>query len=1365
MVTKSPPKSPLDNLLQHETPNAQQLKASVSQVVVEKSASFFAADDLPQPSPSPPPSSKALVSRILLTDHGAIQTGTPDRKTTKSSPSSKQRTGGLGSGMGLDESLPESGAGFANDLLPENDTLQTSTKLSSKSLSNSNLATMTSVLLTVLKSHSLFKNLSEAFLRNLISEMHIRVHEPNHTVIRKGEVGRAMFFIVRGEIEAVSEDGETILNIVGEGNFIGEIGVLFSVPRTVSCRTRGRCILMSLTKDKLAKVLESHPEASESLRLIAAERFQNYIKQQERKINVAFGEELKLGMTKEDLQKVRNESSLVPLFRDAEVGFLHMLALTLEPSEYSLGSVIFRRGDEGHDMFFLIRGTCEVYGDHPDRSGAEQVYATFTAGSFFGELALLFNMPRTASVRVTSRTCLVFRLSKDSLDGVLSQFPEIRAKIKEEAKIRFAYSQTREEKLVASLKQQETSSRMKSDVSSPITDDGTRFAQAAEVARKRESTSLATEIDVVREKLKSVDLFRNSNVEIGVLHEIALRMKIGVIKAGEPVVRKGDRGSSMFFVVEGLAEVVSEDGFKTFAQMRGGSFFGEVALFYDVPRTATVMVRQECTLLELHKDDLLDVLRKHSALEKTLRQTTDENYRLFLSREKELLARKQPEAEAQNKQREGGALQEGPTSFAEKEKNKGRKISEVEAYGLEATASNLKRIALFAHCSEAFLRQLALATEINLIEPGVIIINKGDPADDMYFIVRGSVEVVTGSAEIGFTVHDTMGRGSYFGEVGVIKKCTRTATLRAGEDGCDTLRLSRTNFQRVIKQYKELYASIALEAESRFRASQKRNSKQEKEREKERERERERKRKKERSDGSKKEKLPKFLGWRNQSDDDTSDSSSDERGSNSSVDEIASTNADEIRPSGGQSSLDSIDIPAEHPTRRKSDNSKPRTAIVRSARSFGVRGGYNKHSKVLGPDLLTNLPASVAGRIVQNLDVISRVRLSLTSRHWAKLLDDYLLWNKIDGGDRLLRHKLNGVSLAALARLGGHGIRRVRLHSCYLLRDGDLDALADLAPNVTKLSISNCWHLTDGAVTIVAQRCVALRELDLSYLGHLTGDCFRDHGMQSLRRLDLSHCKNLQDENIAQALLPGTPDLAEIHLRRCTRLTEQTLYALAKNCLHLRVLDLGDCAFVTDRSLQWVASSCRQLAALSLRFCGGVTNIGLANLASVAPGQWEGLDLSFCTQIDRLESLGTDAASGLRSVFLRGCPLLTPQTALWLARSAPKLERVDLTRCPKIGPEVRGMVASVRVQAATESSGSYTPTTFRSCEVTVDLPPESRGVLTPEQRGVPRATEVPVEEMHTAPVCGRVGFAEMTSGGGGEKRKRKVKRKSLASMD
>ena len=103
----------------------------------------------------------------------------------------------------------------------------------------------------------LFKTLDVDFLSTLANLMQTRVYNDNDYIIRKGEVGRAMFFVLRGTVEVVSEDGmmidsrlqeaisivlkyhanrltnigETAINVMDEESFFGEIGVLFSVPR------------------------------------------------------------------------------------------------------------------------------------------------------------------------------------------------------------------------------------------------------------------------------------------------------------------------------------------------------------------------------------------------------------------------------------------------------------------------------------------------------------------------------------------------------------------------------------------------------------------------------------------------------------------------------------------------------------------------------------------------------------------------------------------------------------------------------------------------------------------------------------------------------------------------------------------------------------------------------------------------------------------------------------------------------------------------------------------------------------------------------------------------------------------------------
>jgi signal-transduction protein with cAMP-binding, CBS, and nucleotidyltransferase domain len=59
-----------------------------------------------------------------------------------------------------------------------------------------------------LRGHVLFKDINdERFMEKLASSLQIRIYAEKDVIIKKGEVGRAMFFILKGQVAIVSEDG------------------------------------------------------------------------------------------------------------------------------------------------------------------------------------------------------------------------------------------------------------------------------------------------------------------------------------------------------------------------------------------------------------------------------------------------------------------------------------------------------------------------------------------------------------------------------------------------------------------------------------------------------------------------------------------------------------------------------------------------------------------------------------------------------------------------------------------------------------------------------------------------------------------------------------------------------------------------------------------------------------------------------------------------------------------------------------------------------------------------------------------------------------------------------------------------------
>jgi voltage-gated potassium channel len=92
------------------------------------------------------------------------------------------------------------------------------------------------------------------------------------------------------------------------------------------------------------------------------------------------------------------------------------------------GEVVTRRGEQAHAMYFIVSGEVEVEikaGDHP-RLGP---------GDFFGEVAILTDNTRTATVRACTETKLLVLLSHD-LELLMGRVPEIGERIRAVAEAR-----------------------------------------------------------------------------------------------------------------------------------------------------------------------------------------------------------------------------------------------------------------------------------------------------------------------------------------------------------------------------------------------------------------------------------------------------------------------------------------------------------------------------------------------------------------------------------------------------------------------------------------------------------------------------------------------------------------------------------------------------------------------------------------------------------------------------------------------------------------------------------------------------------------------------------------------------------------
>ena len=114
----------------------------------------------------------------------------------------------------------------------------------------------------------------------------------------------------------------------------------------------------------------------------------------------------------------------VPLFAGlnaAEIGDIMRLlrSQTVDP-----GSIIVRRGEAGHSMYFVATGEVEIE--------LKEGHIRLGVGDFFGEIAVLRQTRRTATVKAISRTSLLV-LDAQDLHALLERSPSIAERLREVA--------------------------------------------------------------------------------------------------------------------------------------------------------------------------------------------------------------------------------------------------------------------------------------------------------------------------------------------------------------------------------------------------------------------------------------------------------------------------------------------------------------------------------------------------------------------------------------------------------------------------------------------------------------------------------------------------------------------------------------------------------------------------------------------------------------------------------------------------------------------------------------------------------------------------------------------------------------------
>jgi monovalent cation:H+ antiporter, CPA1 family len=120
----------------------------------------------------------------------------------------------------------------------------------------------------------------------------------------------------------------------------------------------------------------------------------------------------------------------------------------------------------------------------------------------------------------------------------------------------------------------------------------------------------------------------------------------------------------------------------------------------------------------------------------------------------------------------------------------------------------LRSFPLFEGMSDAQRRQLARALRTHHIEPGTVLLRKGEVSSCVYFIASGAVELERKGQKF------RLGRGEFFGHIGLLTRQPRSAMISAISH-CTLLSLDEVRFKRLLARNRSLYDAVLHSAELR----------------------------------------------------------------------------------------------------------------------------------------------------------------------------------------------------------------------------------------------------------------------------------------------------------------------------------------------------------------------------------------------------------------------------------------------------------------------------------------------------------------------------------------------------------------------
>ncbi|XP_045669240.1 cAMP-dependent protein kinase type I-beta regulatory subunit isoform X2 [Ursus americanus] len=242
--------------------------------------------------------------------------------------------------------------------------------------------TMTALAKAISK-NVLFAHLDDNERSDIFDAMFPVTHIAGETVIQQGDEGDNFYVIDQGEVD-VYVNGEWVTSI-SEGGSFGELALIYGTPRAATVKAKTDLKLWGIDRDSYRRIL--------------------------------------MGSTLRKRKMYEEFLSKVSILESLEKWERLTVADALEPVQFEDGEKIVVQGEPGDDFFIITEGTASVL---QRRSPNEEYVEVGRLGpsDYFGEIALLLNRPRAATV-VARGPLKCVKLDRPRFERVLGPCSEI----------------------------------------------------------------------------------------------------------------------------------------------------------------------------------------------------------------------------------------------------------------------------------------------------------------------------------------------------------------------------------------------------------------------------------------------------------------------------------------------------------------------------------------------------------------------------------------------------------------------------------------------------------------------------------------------------------------------------------------------------------------------------------------------------------------------------------------------------------------------------------------------------------------------------------------------------------------------------